>query len=149
MAYEERHSLPYTFEVRVHAMNGQSFQFFMDKFAMIGDVKQRLSAQLVRKFHEMKLVYDSNEPDMFDKVSNYRNSRGVVELTLVMNRICRWCNVPLNENELGDFCGTPCYAIMQRELQDPESLFVLFGVSADIGLSTSLHYAEPWEHQAY
>ena len=43
-------------EVRVFTMNGQHNSFYMDKFGLIGDVKQRLSKEMGRKFHEMKLL---------------------------------------------------------------------------------------------
>ena len=66
----------YTMEVRVRALSGQSFQFHIDQFAIIGDVKQRLSNGLARKFHEMKLLYNSEEPGVFEKVGKFRNRSG-------------------------------------------------------------------------
>ncbi|CAK8988851.1 unnamed protein product [Durusdinium trenchii] len=127
----------YTMEVRVRALSGQSFQFHIDQFAIIGDVKQRLSNGLARKFHEMKLLYNSEEPGVFEKVGKFRNRSGIVELTLVINRTCRWCNLQINDNivapllgtSTGDFCGTHCYYSMQRELQDPNNIFKVFGMS--------------------
>lgn len=156
MAYvEELAHGPYNFEVRVRAISGQTFHYYMDKFAMIGDVKQRLSKELGRKFHEMKLVSSSTspEPDMFEKVSSFRTRGGIVDLALVINRTCRWCNLqlmdpppnpknpPLYHTEIGDFCGKACYAIMQRELQDPWNTFYVFGVSSE---QEQLHLPYPY-----
>ena len=58
MAYvDEMMTGPPTVEVRVHTLRGQSSNFYMDKFAFIGDVKQRMSKDMGRKFHEVTLAW--------------------------------------------------------------------------------------------
>ncbi|CAJ1458414.1 unnamed protein product [Effrenium voratum] len=152
MAYEELVGA-HGFEVRVRTLGGQLCNLYVDKFAMIGDVKQRLCKELGRKFHEIKLVYNATvEPDVLEKVSTFRRG-GVVELTVVISRACRWCNLQLGgdratimESEIGDFCCKRCYTLMTKELADPNSLFVIFGISTepparDLGVYT-MPYAE-------
>ena len=54
--------------------------------------KTQASTRLGRRFHEMKILCGGNnqEPDMFEKVSTFRGHRGTVDLTVVVNRTCRW-----------------------------------------------------------
>lgn len=152
-------------EVKVTTMlNGKNsrYHFAIDRYAIFGDVKQRLSLKLARKFHEMKLIHRNKEPDMFEKLSNLRNQRGVVELTLVLTRNCRWCNqsipdepetlrtapraagLPVLDTSIGDFCGVPCYSIMQHELQEQANVFYVFGVPPP------KHYqSDPWLDRRY
>lgn len=54
--------------------------------------KSQPSTRLGRRFHEMKILCGGNnqEPDMFEKVSTFRGHRGTVDLTVVVNRTCRW-----------------------------------------------------------
>eukprot|EP00435_Cladocopium_sp_Y103_P031221 s3391_g7.t2 len=137
------HGMGNSIEVTVQTMSGRRNSFFMDKFGLIGDVKQRLSKEMGRRFHEMKLLCSGSnqEPDMFEKVSTFRGHRGTVDLTLVVNRTCRWCHAQITDRntvnckldtEMGDFCSLRCYNLMGKELSDPHNVFNIFGLNADI-----------------
>ena len=148
-------------EVRVHALGGQRSSFWMDKFGLIGDVKQRLSKELGRKFHEMKLLCNgTSEPDMMDKVTTFRGRSGTVDFTVVVNRTCRWCHAQITDRntvnckldtEIGDFCSLRCYTLMAKEVADPaNSVFHIFGLNAEP--SREMHGREmqqPSHHQGY
>eukprot|EP00438_Fugacium_kawagutii_P026857 Skav236831 [mRNA] locus=scaffold1707:292761:293228:- [translate_table: standard] len=119
-------------EVRVYVWNRQYTSVYMDRFGLVGDVKQRIAKEMNRKFHELKILVNQNEgvwePDVQEKVRNLRGPGGTVDLTVVVNRTCRWCHYKL-DTELGDFCSMRCHTRMAQEMQDPRTnVFPIFGM---------------------
>ena len=134
-------------EVRVRTMGGQICQFHVDKFANMGGVQDRVSKTLGRGFHEIRMICNGSVPDMLAKVMNYRGRLGYVDLAVVINRSCRWCNRQIEDpisassvldTEIGDFCGESCSRMMRQELADPCNMFVTFGVRTNLGDSARM-----------
>lgn len=131
-------------EVRVQAWNGQYTTVRVDNFGLVGDVKQRIAKQMSRKFHELKILVNQNEelwePDVQEKVCNFRGPRGTIDLTVVVNRTCRWCHCKL-DTELGDFCSMRCHTRMATEMQDPQTnVFTIFGITEREMAPSIQHY---------
>ncbi|CAE7855555.1 unnamed protein product [Symbiodinium microadriaticum] len=134
MAYTRQHMEDYTaaapqFEVLVRSMGGSTLNYQMDKNAIVGDLKQRISNQTRVKYHEIRLIHQqvtqaghqNVEPDTFDKLHRLLpNTRaGPLEIQLVVTASCRWCNVrleqpPILETEIGEYCSQRCYDLMRR-----------------------------------
>lgn len=142
------------FEVRVHALGGQRQTLYVDKFGLMGDVKQRIANEMRRKFHELKiLVNQTQEPDAHEKVSAFRGRGGTVDLTVVVNRTCRWCHAQIADRntvnckldtDLGDFCSMRCYTLMNKEVQEQNNVFTLFGIGNEPReMAPSQHYSMP------
>eukprot|EP00439_Symbiodinium_sp_Y106_P051145 s2569_g6.t2 len=134
------------FEVLVRSMGGSTFNYQMDKNAIVGDLKQRISNQTRVKYHEIRLIHQqvtqaghqNVEPDTFDKLHRLLPSTraGPLEIQLVVTASCRWCNarleqLPTLETEIGEYCSQRCYDLMRRQLADPNSVFTVFGITAD------------------
>ncbi|CAE7503933.1 unnamed protein product [Symbiodinium natans] len=144
MAYVRPHMEDYQqvtgqIEVLVRSIGGTTLTYNMDKTAIIGDLKQRITKQTGVKYHEIRLVlqHQQAEPDTFEKIYKYATRGSPLEMSLVVMPSCRWCNVHLTaatttvETDIGEYCSQRCHALMSRELQDPNSVFAVFGISAE------------------
>eukprot|EP00438_Fugacium_kawagutii_P025377 Skav223564 [mRNA] locus=scaffold34:226714:227175:- [translate_table: standard] len=128
-------------EVRVYVWNRQYTTVYVDKFGLVGDVKQRIAKLMNRKFHELKISVNRNdevwEPDVEEKVRNFRGPGGTIDLTVEVKRICRWCHRKL-DTEPGDFCSMRCHTRMANETQDPQT--DVFGIAEREMAPSIQHY---------